>query len=114
MMPEYLRQYRLSTGRNLRQFGEYIGVTGAAVSAWECGRNPLPKWLVNHIDTLKRLENLESPVLPIPAVPGLCACGCGGFTEINHRNDSGKRWVRGEYRHFLKGHNASFQRKAAP
>ena len=112
MTPSDLRTYRLSTGRNLRQFGDYLGVTGAAVSAWETGRNRFPRWLVNHIDTLKRLEALENPALPILPPPGLCACGCGGFTEINHRNDSGKGWVRGEYRHFLKGHNSEFKRIA--
>jgi hypothetical protein len=111
MTAESLRSYRLATGRNLRQFGEYLGVCGAAVSAWECGRNPIPKWLVNHVDTLKRLEALQSPALPIPPPPGLCACGCGGFTEINHRNDRSKGWVRGEYRAFLKGHNSSFRRR---
>lgn len=115
MTAESLKAYRLSTGRNLRQFGEYLGVTGAAVSAWETGRNRLPRWLVNHIDTLKRLETLENPALPIPPPPGLCLCGCGGFTEINFRNDSQKRWVRGEYRHFLKGHNFHVQaREATP
>ena len=110
MTPSDLRTYRLSTGRNLRQFGDYLGVTGAAVSAWETGRNRFPRWLVNHIDTLKRLEALENPALPILPPPGLCACGCGGFTEINHRNDTAKGWIRGEYRAYLKGHNQKCER----
>lgn len=70
MTAESLKIYRLSAGRNLRQFGEYLGVCGAAVSAWETGRNRLPRWLVNHIDTLKRLEALENPTLPM--LPGPC------------------------------------------
>jgi hypothetical protein len=110
MTPADLKTYRQFTGRNLRQFGEYLGVTGAAVSQWESGKNIIPKVVVNLINTLKRLEALENPALHIHPAPGLCACGCGGFTSINHRNDSSKRWVRGEYRVFLKGHNSTFRR----
>ena len=105
MNADELRVYRRSLNLNLRQFGEYLGVTGAAVSAWERGANPIPRWLVNHVATLKKLYTLENPTLSIPPAPGLCRCGCGGFTKINTRNDRSKRWVRGEYRAFLKGHN---------
>ena len=56
MTPESLRTYRLSTGRNLRQFGDYLGVTGAAVCQWENNQARIPKSIIKLIDALQRLE----------------------------------------------------------
>jgi len=36
---------------------------------------------------------------------GFCQCGCGQKTIINPRNQINVGWIKGEPRHFLKGHH---------
>jgi hypothetical protein len=110
MTPESLRSYRLSTGRNLRQFGEYLGVTPQCVSQWEQGRYIIPTWALKLIYALKTIEEIQQRNLPLPIPEGLCACGCGQETVKNWRNDTSKGWVKGKYRAYVKGHNSQFER----
>ena len=79
---EYLRTYRLSTGRNLRQFGEYLGVTPQCVSQWEQGRYVIRTWALKLIYALRTIEELRQPKLPLPIPAGKCQCNCGGDTIL--------------------------------
>ena len=36
----------------------------------------------------------------------LCECGCGIPTRISTKTDPSKKWIKGQPRRFLKGHNA--------
>jgi len=92
MTPTDLKTYRFSTGRNLRQFGEYLGVTGAAVSQWELGHTPIPKWLVKLINALQKIELLEKPH---PKKPGVIKHSEGYVLILNksHPRANNKGYV---------------------
>lgn len=106
MTPEILKQRRKALGFTGNQMGKYLGVAGSCIYNWENGYAPISKMAIKLLNTLEKLEQLQQPALPLAIPKGVCRCGCGGTTEINTRNDRQKGWVRGEYRDFIKGHNA--------
>lgn len=112
MTPESLRQHRQSLGLNLREYGEYLGCTGAAIWNWENGKQRVPQVVLNLINTLKVLHALQNPTLSLPIPPGLCQCGCNQPTAIAWRTDNQKKWVKGTPLAFLKGHNLDTRRAA--
>jgi len=95
---------------NQVEFAAYLGVAPSTVYAWENGQNPIPRWAVKLLRALERLEAVLQPELPMGVLPGLCACGCGRPTVKNWRTDRSKGWIKGEYRAYISGHNATFER----
>lgn len=93
--PAELQNYRKSLALNVRQFATFLGVTPQCVSNWEHGRAPISHLVRNYIDSLKIIEELRQPKLPLPIPEGLCQCGCGQPIVLNHRNDTQKGWVKG-------------------
>ena len=111
MTPENLQQRRQAMKFTCQQMGNYLGVSGVTVSNWECGKFPISKTAVKLLYALRIIEELQQPNLPLPPPVGVCRCGCGGATVINTRNDRQKGWVKGEYRDYIKGHNAKALRR---
>lgn len=105
MTPADLKAYRQSTGRNLRQFGESLGVTGAAVWQWENSKSAIPRVVLNLIYALQKLKEYQEPKLPLPIPAGKCACGCGGYVLPSPRTRASRGLKKGDYPAFKKGHN---------
>ena len=112
MSPESLKHTRQAKGMNQVEFAAYLGVVPSCISNWESGRAPVPKMAVKLLRALERLEALQQPALPLPIPPGICQCGCQQPTIRNHRTDSAKKWVRGKYRAYVKGHNTVWNKVA--
>ena len=111
MTSSELRAYRKALGFTCKQMGAYLGVSQPTVSHWESSKYSIPKWVDKLLIALQELEKYQQPTFLPEIPPWECRCGCGGITKINHRTDTAKGWVRGEYRAFLSGHNIRAMRR---
>lgn len=121
MEPQELRDLQEYLKFNNAEMGIYLGVTGAAIGLWLSGKNRIPESMAKLIKAKKAIITLRDEIaqlhavilthdkpdpVPEPPIPhGLCNCGCGQKTMINHRTQTAKGWVKGEPRSYITGHN---------
>lgn len=108
--PAELQNYRKSLALNVRQFASFLGVTPQCVSNWEHGRAPISHLVRNYIDSLKIIEELRQPKLPLPIPEGLCQCGCGQKVQPVTKTRTSRGLKKGDYPAFLSGHNIKVER----
>jgi hypothetical protein len=50
----------------------------------------------------EEVTSMQDESIPV----GLCQCGCGRKTKVNHRTSTHKGWIKGQPRRFITGHNS--------
>lgn len=69
MTPDTLRRIRHALRLTQAEFADRLGVVAATVSAWEQGRNTIPRWHAVRIEEMAKGLDLRPAPKPRPGRP---------------------------------------------